>query len=118
MNCLEFRREKLADPRRLSEAAHSHAQECANCALFARSVDDEDAEMLRALSVPVPDGLADRVLLRPKGAHRRAWRAWALAAGVFLGIGLATAYLVFEPPDPHARLAIEHVVHEDRKSVV
>src|SRR5436189_575126 len=38
MNCLEFHREKLADPRRLSAEARAHARACANCAAFAPSV--------------------------------------------------------------------------------
>jgi uncharacterized protein DUF3379 len=112
MNCLAFRRLKLADPRRLSEAARTHAQGCAGCAAFARSVDEGDTELVRALAVPVPEGLADRVLLRATGVDRPAWRAWALAASIFLSVGIATTAFVYAPSGAHARLAIEHVVHE------
>jgi hypothetical protein len=112
MNCLEFRRLKLADPRRLSEAARTHLQSCASCAAFAQDVDEGDTELVRALAVPVPDGLADRVLLRATGVDRPAWRAWALAASVFLSVGLAATFYVYAPSDAYARLAIEHVVHE------
>ena len=112
MNCLEYRRLKLADPRSLPEAARAHAAVCANCAAFARNVDEEGAELQRAIAVPVPEGLADRVMLRATGVDRPAWRAWALAASIVLGIGLATAFLVRQPADAYARLAIEHVVHE------
>ena len=112
MNCLEFRRLKLADPRRLPDAARAHVQSCASCAAFALGVDEGDTELVRALAIPVPDGLADRVLLRATGVDRPAWRAWALAASVFLGVGIATTFFVYAPSDAYARLAIEHVVRE------
>jgi len=112
MNCLEFRREKLADPRRVSDAARTHMQSCAGCTAFALSVDEGDTETLRALSVPVPEGLADRVLLRARRVKRPAWRVWALAASVVLALGLATAFYVLYPSEPYARLAVEHVAEE------
>lgn len=112
MNCIEFRREKLADPQRISAAAREHASGCSACAKFGRSLDDADAEIQRALSVPVPEGLADRVLLHAGGRGRPAWRAWALAATVVLGIGLAATLLMRDPDGATARLAIEHVLHE------
>lgn len=112
MNCLDFHREKLADPRHLSEGARTHGQGCPNCAAFARGVDEGDAMIASALSVPVPEGLAERVLLRQQGAGRPAWRAWALAASVVAGILSAVVYLNNVPGDQYARLAIEHVLHE------
>src|SRR5258706_134775 len=57
MNCLEFHREKLADPRRLSAEAQAHAHACASCAAFARSVDESDQGLEEVLASPVPDGL-------------------------------------------------------------
>lgn len=113
MNCLEFRREKLADPRRLSAEAASHALGCAGCAAFGRSVDESERDLERVLATPVPDGLADRVLLRA-GAVRPVRRAWARAASVVLAL---TAGMLFyngsgRLQDDCARLAIEHVVME------
>jgi hypothetical protein len=112
LNCLEFRRAKLAEPRDLSESARAHALNCASCTAFAQSVDDGDAEILRAAAVPVPEGLADRVLLHATGTVRPAWRAWAMAASVVLAVGLATVVFVQSPRESYARLAIEHVVDE------
>ena len=112
MNCLEFRREKLADPRRVSEGTKAHALNCQNCAAFARSVDEGDTSIAQALMVAAPEGLADRVLLRWQGTSRPAWRAWALAAGIAAGIFSTAVYLNYAPADEYARLAIEHVVHE------
>jgi hypothetical protein len=112
VNCLEFRRAKLANPRDLPESARVHALNCASCAAFARSVEDGDAEILRAAAVPIPDGLSDRVLLHATGTVRPARGAWAMAAGVVLAVGLAAVMLVQSPREAYARLAIEHVVDE------
>ena len=112
MNCLEFRREKLAEPRRSTDAARSYVQECAKCAAFSRSVDESDAELLRAMTVSVPEGLADRVLLRSGRAKFQAWRGWALAASVVVGIGSAAIFFGAPPSDAYARLAVAHVVDE------
>ena len=113
MNCLDFRREKLADPRRLSADAQAHALTCAGCAAFAQSVGEDERDLERLLATAVPEGLADRILLRTAGGQR-ALRAWALAAGVLLALSLGIwgMHEPAQPADQYARLAIEHVVME------
>lgn len=113
MNCLEFHRAKLSDPHRLAAEAQAHLAQCAACSAFARSIDESERDLEQALAVRVPEGLADRVLLRAHGARRR-WRAWALAAGLVLAVALGAALLVYEPPaaQRYARQAIEHVAME------
>lgn len=111
MNCLDFHREKLADPRRLSAEARAHAQTCASCNAFARSVDEAERQLEQVLAAPVPDGLVDRVLLHAPGRRRASWRHWAVAAGMALAI--AAGVTALRPgDDKYARLAIEHVVLE------
>lgn len=137
MNCLDFHRHKLADPRHLTAAAQSHARDCRDCLAFAQSVDLADARIERALNIAVPEGLAERVLLRHSRATRPAWRAWALAASVVLAVALGFSQFRGIPPDElksaspnpsaqgvppnestrassleYARLAIEHVAEE------
>lgn len=112
MNCLEFHREKLADPRRLSEAAAAHARECNACARFAASVDESERDLERALTVPVPDGFADRVILGLRERQPRPRVLWALAASLTLALAIGMSWLVFQPGDAYARLAIEHVADE------
>jgi len=111
MNCLEFRRHKLADPRRVPEEARAHATGCAACAAFASEVDEKETELERALAVPVPEGLAERAILRAR-TPLRAWRRWALAATVLIGVALAAMRLFPHHESQYARLAIEHVVME------
>ena len=114
MNCLEFRREKLADPRRLSSEARSHTDGCPTCAAFAREVDDSEQALDRALQTPLPEGLAERIIFQSK-RPRSAWRTWALAASLVAAVAGGFFVGTSRPPadtDLYARLAIEHVVME------
>jgi len=112
MNCLDFRREKLADPRRLSTEAQLHVRDCAPCAGFAREIDESEARLAEAFSVRVPEGLADRMLLARRRTGRPRWAPWALAAGVMLAAAVAWNQLQDSPAEHYARLAIEHVLTE------
>ena len=79
-NCLEFRREKLADPRHLSPDALAHLNECAACRGFAAEINENEARLAAALAVPVPEGLAERIVLRRKAGIRFSPRLGMLAA--------------------------------------
>jgi hypothetical protein len=113
MNCLEFRRLKLTEPKHTGEDARAHASECPACLAFARSVDESEAALDRALAVPVPEGLADRILLRQSGQRRAGRWAYALAASLVLAV-TAGVFVATRESDSakHARIAIEHVLEE------
>ena len=115
MNCLEFRRAALADPRRLDAEAASHAEQCAACREFhARGLESE-ARLAAALRVTVPDGLRARVLDRTASARRP--RGWlALAASVLAAI--AIAFFVASPADdPLALRGIDFVMYEEAQAI-
>lgn len=113
MNCLEFRRLKLAEPRRLPGDARSHANDCPACLAFARSVDESEAALQRTLAVAVPEGLADRILLRQSGQRRTSWKALALAASIVLAVAAGALVTTWETSSANqARIAIEHVLDE------
>lgn len=112
MNCLEFRREKLADPRRLSAEALAHLEQCALCDAYAHSVDETEAQLSEVLRVPVPDGLAERVILRRKNGFSFTPRRRALVATILLTLGTGIIYWKAVPAPDYARLAIEHVIDE------
>ena len=112
MNCLDFRREKLADPRRLSAEALAHLNDCAACRGFAAEINENEARLAAALDVPAPEGLAERVILRSKTQTRLSPRLWAMAATVVLTLGFGFQQWKNFPSQDYARLAIEHVMHE------
>jgi hypothetical protein len=115
MNCLEFRRAVLADPRRLGAEAAGHAWECARCKeLLARTL-DEEALLGRALRVAVPEGLHARILARTAAA-RRPVRWLALAASVLVAVAIALA-MGWTRDDEMALAGIDFVVFEEAQSI-
>lgn len=110
--CLDLRREKLADPKRLSATARHHLAGCEACHHFGQHMDGLELQIGRVLAVPVPDGLADRVLLRVHRGQRGPWRLWALAAAFVLSFGIGLVQWQPRASEDYARFAIEHVMHE------
>lgn len=111
MNCLEYRRWKLSDPRRLPPEAQAHEGECAQCQAFARDIDESDAALADALAVRVPEGLAERALLHRR-APRWTWTPWALAAGLVVALAMSVHPSGPDAAERYAKRAIEHVAME------
>ena len=121
MNCLEFRRAALANPHHPGHEALAHEASCPTCAHFYRELRMQEEALYEAMNVPVPDGLADRVLLR----QTRGWRervflrfaAPALAASLVLA---ATLGLVWKfqadalTPEMLAAGIVAHVEEEQK----
>lgn len=98
MTCLDFRRAKLADPYRLSDVAREHGKDCGGCQHFAQRVDREEEQYARALAVPLPEGLNDRLVLAVRGQRRTAWQAWAMAASFIAAVGIGfSAWQITRP---------------------
>jgi hypothetical protein len=113
MNCLDFRRAILANPRQLDEAARAHSLECAGCRDFLDRQRDLDAELFAAMQVPPPDGLADRILVARGLRPARRPMAWAVAATIVLAMGIAwVGGSRIIGGDALGREAIAHVIHE------
>lgn len=116
MNCLEFRRAALFDPRRLDAEAARHAGQCPACSEFhARGLEFEE-RLEEALRVPVPAGLTKGFSGRSAMARRpMRWLALAASLVVAAGIGYLAGTL---RPDPLARAGIDFVVFEEAQSIV
>lgn len=84
MNCLMNRRLLLSSPRHPTREQLQHIESCARCARFQRELSTLDGELEETALVPVPDALAERVLLRQR--DRRFWN-FASAAFLVLAIG-------------------------------
>src|SRR5688572_6842410 len=118
MNCLEFRRALAATPARTDAAFLSHRDGCSGCGDAWAQAMAFERTLERALAVPVPEGLADRILLHQTTRERRErtvprWAAWRIAAGVVLALGAAAALQrAFVADAPLAQLALDHLSHE------
>ncbi len=94
MNCLEFRRLIFAEPRRLRSAQKQHIERCAACATLAKEMEGFEAKIHETVMVPVPEALAERILLRHKTVRppvRFGFSSggWALAASLIVAIAVA-----------------------------
>lgn len=114
MNCLEFRRVALADPRRLGAEAAAHAEQCAACKEFFVHALEAETRLAAALRVPVPEGLRARLLDRTAAARRPRWLA--VAAGLLAAIAIAFA-LGWPRNDAMALAGIDFVVFEEAQSI-
>ncbi len=94
MNCLEFRRKLLIEPRSRDREFADHATSCPECAGEAEQAHRFEDRLHAALDVPSPVGLESRIIsarssASDKGLSGFGSRWLALAAGVLLTIGLA-----------------------------
>lgn len=112
MNCIDFRREALAQPLRLAAAAGEHAAGCDSCGPFLERLREMDAELYHVMCVPVPDGLADRILVaQGLRGRKRSW-LWALAATVVLAFLVAMLARPLLSGRELAGEALAHVAEE------
>ena len=124
MNCLQFRRNKLATPRQMPNDAASHALECPSCAEFARDMDRFESQLEVAVNIPVDPTMAQRIVLDRKLKSGRSTRLYAIAASVLLvsALGLSIGYKQFAPDTRLVHASVDHVFHEpyafDSKQVV
>lgn len=123
MNCFEFRKLLLTDPRVRTHEQEQHLAGCDACESLTREMEGFEARVHDAVHVPVPEALAERVLLRQK-IRAPALRAWALAASLVAALGtgiyfyrasdgegvLTAAVLGVKHP---AVVAIAHVLDEE-----
>jgi Protein of unknown function (DUF3379) len=120
MNCLEYRREILVDPRHAGDEAEEHARSCAACAEFRQHALAMDDSIAQGLRVPVPESLAERVIASTKDATWIAprQRLSALAASLLLAVALLLGVLVVGRDDPFARACIDFVVDEEANAIL
>lgn len=113
MSCLDFRRTLLADPYRLGPEALEHKVRCPACAEFAERQSRFEERLRDAVHVPIPEGLADRILLPAKVQKVRRWNGLALAASVMLTAGFLTLFWPALRPAGFAEELIAHVAEHE-----
>ncbi len=101
MNCLDFRREILVNPRAASEETLRHALDCVACADFQARATALDAEIAELLDVPVPEGLEERVLEATSAGRRDSRRRFLAMAASLAGVAVVgTGVLVARATTP------------------
>ncbi|ENY71869.1 hypothetical protein G114_10680 [Aeromonas diversa CDC 2478-85] len=131
MDELEFRRQALANPYESNPAFLAAMQASAARRKWVEELKAGEQELVQALKVPLPDGLAQRILLRqaldrsdeeaaarlipplaPPAPQGR-WRQLAIAASVAFLLGLSTRWLPLGESRPDlSAVALAHVYGE------
>lgn len=118
MNCLEFRREAMARPESLGPEALSHAARCETCRALHEQVVRLERDVAEAACVPVPAGLAERIL----AGRRRSFappRRGLLALAAVLVLAIALGILSWpRRDDPLARAGIDFVVDQEVSAIL
>lgn len=112
MNCFEFRKICIAEPRSPNAGFRRHRAECPGCAAFAERQEGFERALARAIRIDVPPELSARLILRQttQGVFPR--RLLAYAASVLVALGAALA-LMWEPRSQEIdRLVMEHILDE------
>ncbi len=94
MNCLEFRRKLLIEPRCRDKEFAAHASSCPDCAREAEQASRFEDQLHAALDVPSPVGLESRIIAARSSVAGQSLsgvgpRWLALAACMLLVVGLA-----------------------------
>ena len=122
MKCLDYRRVLLSGSGE-TQSMRDHRMECVFCSGMHEEHAAFEAEMGRALRVPIPEGLEDRLLasVQDSGVNaarrpdRRRFLAAAAAAAGAVGIGL---YSWRGRDDPLAMACIQFVMKDEAKSIM
>jgi len=123
MDCLEFRRRLGSEPRALDREAREHAAACPACADALARADAFEARLRHVLAVPVPAGLAERILdlqyAAPAAAAspRRRRIAYALAAAAVLALALGVQHVRRSAAPALGDLVVEHVNGPERAAL-
>jgi hypothetical protein len=118
MNCIDYRRQLAATPEALDAEALAHEAACPRCAQARGEAQAFESTLRSALAVPVPESLADRILLhqttdaRRERAGRRLRTTWRVAAVLALAVGAGLFWRMQLAAQPLSDLAVAHLPHE------
>jgi len=122
MNCLDFRRQMLADPFCKDVKMLAHEADCPSCAPFARQVRAQEVRLRSALQeISPPEGMAERIQLaarfdRRSAVRRRWW--YSAAATVLVAVGVSMVSLFSTSVERGnvalAQSVINHIEDESR----
>ncbi len=116
MNCLEFRRRLGSEPASTLGCFVAHRAECPGCAAAQTRADEFEERIRRALSVPPPSNLADRILLaqttelrQDLRKRRRGFSALILAAAASIVVAIIVLQQPTQPMPALAALVDAHL---------
>ena len=116
MNCLSARRIISTDMHEKSAAFTQHLQACASCKSFYERQLKFNRNLIEAVEIDVPEGLAARVLveqrIHQKKSRDKKYRWTAMAASIVLVVAVSLVSTLHSPPS-FASVIVDHVKAEE-----
>ncbi len=115
MNCIDVHRKLTTEPDNRDEAVNAHLQQCQSCNRFAQSLEQFDHTLHDAANIKVPEGLAERILLKHSFQQQRQQRTtrlklYAIAASIVVVLGISFHFN--HPLTSLEEVTINHVANE------
>lgn len=113
MNCIDVHRKLTAEPNAATQNKNitAHLAQCNACAKFANSIQQFDQALHAAAKTDIPDGLAERILLKQnfiqQHQRRKGYKLFALVASLFLVMALSFNSNIFSSLVDDAALSLE-----------
>lgn len=120
MDCLEFLRLLGSDPRVSDRAAREHLEGCPFCADAHARAHAFESGLAHAMAVPVPTGLADRILRAQLSGERQHQRphvrrlAWIALAAASMALAVGVVRHQRAAPASLADLVVAHIDGPER----
>ena len=112
MDCITYRRIKLAAPQDASPEVIAHGHACGDCAAFTRQLEEFEQDLHATLNVPVSEGLAEKIILR-RGRPDWFRAAWLpVAAAVMITVTALATFNRAPSGDSFAQQFVNHVISE------
>lgn len=115
MNCIAFRRALSVRPGSEDPAVLAHRRACAECEAFARRQAAFERTLGDVVRIPVPEGLASRILVAHtvglEGGRRARRRRLRLTLVASVASGLLVSWLGLKP-EPLDRAVVAHIDRE------
>lgn len=110
MRCQEFRAAVGAEPSTRRDDIAAHASECEICATYRRELQELDRTIFAALQID--PAAIERAPVRRVAAART--RAWSVAAGILIAVGLAAGIWLAGTRPSFAEQVVAHAEGEPR----
>lgn len=112
MDCLAFRRRAGAEPGSRDAEMLRHRLACPPCAEYQSGLEAFDRVIDRAIAVPAPEGLAERIKADAsmRDGFRRRWLA--VAASIIAVVATAATVIQTTRGDGLDRAVMDHIYHE------
>jgi hypothetical protein len=112
MDCITYRRIKLATPQDANPEVVAHAYACDECAAFTRQLEAFEQDLHTTLHVPVAEGFPEKIMLR-RGGSRWFEAAWLpVAAAIMITVSALVTFNLVPSRDGFAREFANHVLSE------